>query len=235
MFKAVLLDLDGTLLNINMDYFLKRYFAKMTSMAYKLGFQESEKLAERIYSSTEKMIINTDSEKTNQEVFDEDFYKSWSHSREEVNMFFYEFYKKGFPQLSYLCRPYPGVVEMMDNLFSRNIKIVIATNPVFPLSAVEERLLWAGVGHFDYDLITSYENMHYCKPHTTYYDEICEKIGVKPSDCLMVGNDTGEDIIAGKIGMKTYLVEDMLIDNGSAMQADWRGNLQQLFTFIKNI
>ncbi len=235
MFEALLFDLDGTLLNIDMDYFLPRYFSRMASMAKEHGYRGADRLVEQIWSSTEKMIANTDYDKTNEEVFFEDFYRCWPDPPEEFNRFFDTFYRDVFPQLNVFCQPFPGVQQMMESLFERGFKIVIATNSVFPLTAIQHRLNWAGVGHFNYDLITSYESMHYCKPHPAYYREICDVIGVKADNCLMVGNDTGEDLVAGQIGMKTFLVNDMLIDKGAGLQPDWQGELKQLFQFLKNI
>lgn len=235
MFEALLFDLDGTLLNIDMNYFLPKYFGRMSSMALDHGYQGADRLAQQIWTSTEKMIANTDPDKTNEEVFLEDFYSNWPYPPGEFNRFFDAFYRDVFPQLNVFCQPFPGVQQMMENIFGRDLKIVIATNSVFPMTAIKSRLEWAGVGHFNYDLITSYENMHYCKPHPAYYQEICEVIGVKAENCLMVGNDAGEDLAAGQIGMKTFLVEDMLIDNGGGLKADWQGELQHLFHFLKNI
>ncbi len=236
MFEALLFDLDGTLLNIDMDYFLPRYFAKMASMAQDHGYQGADRLMKQIWQSTEKMIANVNPHKTNEEVFFEDFYRNWPHPAEEFDKFFDMFYRDEFPKLNVFCQPFPGVPQMMEHLFlQRDFKIVIATNSVFPLTAIKSRLDWAGVGHFDYDFITSYETMHYCKPQPHYYEEICDVIGVKADNCLMVGNDTGEDLVAGQVGMKTFLVKDMLIDKGAGLQPDWQGELQQLFHFLKNI
>ncbi|MEN6349104.1 MAG: HAD family hydrolase [Syntrophomonas sp.] len=235
MFKAVLFDLDGTLLNIDMDVFLGHYFKKMQEIAVKEGFPEDSGIVERIFKSTGVMIDNRDPQSSNEEVFMQDFLNSWQYPKEQVQAFFNKFYEQGFPQLRSYCQPFPGIPEMMENLFSRDLKVIIATNAVFPMTALQQRLDWAGVGHFNYDLITSYELMHFCKPHQEYYEEITEQIGVDPKDCLMVGNDKGEDLPAGKVGMKTFLVEDMLIDNGSDLQPDWSGSLQEFLAFMKKL
>ena len=99
------------------------------------------------------------------------------------------------------------------------------------ITALEQRLAWAGLGDFDFELITSYEIMHFCKPHPEYYQEILSLIGLSAEECLMVGNDIGEDLPAGTIGMKTFLVENMLIDNGASYKPDWRGDLNDFYRF----
>jgi FMN phosphatase YigB (HAD superfamily) len=232
MFKAVLFDLDGTLLDIDMDYFIPQYFRKMVIMAREAGYSVADQLVEQVWQSTGAMIANRDSQLLNEEVFTENFYRNWPISREDFEPFFERFYDQGFPELQKHSRPFPGIPEMMQQVFERGLKVVVATNAVFPMTALQQRLDWAGVGHFDYELITSYEVMHFCKPHPEYYQEIAGNLGVKPEECLMVGNDIGEDLPAGTIGMKTFLVEDMLINKGQDLTPDWRGHLPDLYRFM---
>lgn len=237
MFKAILYDLDGTLLNIEMDYFLKQYFGKMMSMAAQQGYENVQQLVEQVFYSTGVMIADRNPQTTNEEVFMQDFLKDGSMfgNEAEAQAFFDEFYQVGFPQLQKFCQPFPGIPEMMARVLARPVKVVIATNAVFPLKALQDRMDWAGVGHFDYDLITSYEIMHACKPHPEYYLEIAEHIGVKPEECLMIGNDMGEDLVAGTVGMKTFLVEDMLIARDVDYKPDWHGRLVDLLAFMKEL
>lgn len=233
MFKAVLFDLDGTLLNIDMDYFLKHYFRKMVELAAKMGYKEGNRLVNQVWRSTEVMIADLDPKSSNEEIFMRDFCQSWPYSPEEITSFFGRYYQECFPRLEGFCSPFPGIPEMVNYIIKQDLKVVIATNAVFPMSALQERIRWAGLGDHDFELVTSYEIMHFCKPHVQYYEEIAEKIGVNPGECLMIGNDTGEDLPASKIGMKTFLVEDMLIDKGSTHQPDWRGRLPDLFEFVR--
>jgi hypothetical protein len=52
----------------------------------------------------------------------------------------------------------------------------------------------------------------------------------------MVGNDVDEDLPAGKTGMRTYLVEDLLIDKGqTGLIPDWRGSLTDFAQFIESL
>jgi len=234
MFKAVLFDLDGTLLDINMDEFIQHYFRVMVHMACEAGYSETDKLVELVWHSTGAMIANRDPRLRNEEVFKLHFYRHWPVPQQEFDLFFERFYAEGFPSLKQYTRPFQGIPEMMERLFSRGLRVVIATNAVFPLTALQQRLDWAGVGDFDYELITSFEVMHFCKPHTEYYYEIVEKLGLTPQDCLMVGNDVGEDLVAGSIGMKTFLVEDLLIDKGQPYIPNWRGRLQDLYAFFNS-
>lgn len=236
MFEAILFDLDGTLLDIDMEIFLQYYFAEMITAAREHGYQHGKIMAEQVFYSTNLMINDLSATVSNEEVFMNDFLPRCKYPDNEVRTFFDNFYLQRFPLLKEHCRPLPGIAEMMANIFSRGFKIVIATNPVFPRQAIQQRLNWAGIGDYPYDLITSYEEMHYCKPHVQYYAEICQRIGVVPADCLMVGNDVDEDLPAGLLGMKTFLVEDMLIDKGqSGLQPDWRGKISDMIDFINKL
>ncbi|QGU00193.1 hypothetical protein SYNTR_1599 [Candidatus Syntrophocurvum alkaliphilum] len=236
MIKAILFDLDGTLLNIDMNYFLPKYFKKMAIMANEYGFENSETLAEKVFQSTAVMIGNKDPKLTNEEVFMKDFLNRWPYSENEIRKFFNYFYEKGFPQLKDYCQPIPGMRDMMAKIFEKGYIVVIATNSVFPMSAIKNRIEWAGLDGFDYSLITSYELMHFCKPHIEYYQEITDKIQVDPKDCIMIGNDRGEDIVSGKMGMTTFLVENMLIDKGDVDYIpDYRGMVEDLYKFIDDL
>ncbi len=236
MIKAVLFDLDGTLLDIDMDVFLKYYFLAMMQTAQGLGYKYPQRLMEQVYRSTDVMIANRRSDTSNEEAFMADFLSACSYPEQKARQFFDDFYETVFPGLKPHCRPFPVIPQIMDKIFKRGYKVVIATNPVFPLSAIQQRLNWAGVGHFPYDLITSYENMHFTKPHTEYFLEISDRIGVAPANCLMVGNDVDEDLPAGKTGMRTYLVEDLLIDKGqTGLIPDWRGSLTDFAQFIESL
>lgn len=235
MFDAILFDLDGTLLNIDMEIFLQHYFRKMHEMARESGYNEAGRLVEQIFKSTGVMIANRDPEFSNETVFMQDFLASWQYPEDEMRGFFDRFYASAFPGLCRYCQPFSGIPEMMRKIVDRGTKVVIATNAVFPLTALQQRLDWAGLGKFEFDLITSYEIMHFCKPHTDYYQEITEQIGVSPEKCLMVGNDVGEDLPAARIGMKTFLVEDMLIDKADGIKPDRRGKLSDLFAFVDSL
>ena len=114
--------------------------------------------------------------------------------------------------------------------------LALASNPVFPLTAQKKRMLWAGVNPDDFALITSYENSHYCKPNPLYFKEIAERLGVKPSDCLMVGNDTTEDAAALSVGVDFFLLTDCLLNKESKDISKFtRGSFVQLLNYIENL
>lgn len=76
------------------------------------------------------------------------------------------------------------------------LKTVLAINPIFPRSAVESRIGWAGLDVSDFEYITTYENSWYCKPNPEYYNEILSKLNLQSGECPIVGNDVTEDMVA---------------------------------------
>lgn len=87
--------------------------------------------------------------------------------------------------------------------------MVIATNPLFPRTAIEQRLQWAGVGadEFSYALVTTYEIMHASKQHPAYYREILGRIKREPGECLMVGDDWGWDVLpTTRLGLSAWWI-----------------------------
>lgn len=231
--EALLIDLDGTLLHIDMEQFLPAYIPLLASRFD--GTVTLEQFADHLLRATEVTIETRDTTRTNEEVFYDDFCRRLGLSKSEVYPVIERFYTEDFHRLSRYGKPYPNTSQVVATARSQNLKLVLATQPIFPLVAVEERLSWCGLAGSDFDLITTAENMHSCKPHPEYYREIASKIDCLPGRCLMAGNDMQEDISAAGIGMLTFLVEGFIIDRGgNAHPADYRGSLGDLAELIGN-
>ena len=207
MIKAILFDLDGTLLVNPMERFLPPYFQLLAEeLAHLIPPQE---LVVELVRCTNHVIAHPDPERTNAEAFWERFTAATGLARAEVQPIIDRFYEERFPALASYTAPRPEARAVVQRAFERGYQVVIATNPVFPRRAIEHRLAWAGVPaeEFPYALITSYENMHACKPHAAYYREILEVIGRAPGEAIMVG-DEGMDMAARAIGIRTFWVHD---------------------------
>ncbi|NLM47119.1 MAG: HAD family hydrolase [Firmicutes bacterium] len=228
MIEAVLLDLDGTLLDVDMDGFLDRYFEKLAQ--HLDGFVDPASFRENLWASTEVMIRNTDPGKTNKEVFIEHFYTWIPHPHDKVWPYVDEFYETIFPTLQGNIKSFPDVPYVMEKLRQGGYKLVLATNPIFPLNAILHRMKWGGLNPDDFCLITSYETMHYCKPNPEYFLEVAGLIDVPPQKCLMVGNEYIFDIQpAEKAGMHTFLVSETL---ESLDKDNKRGRLLDLIPYL---
>jgi FMN phosphatase YigB (HAD superfamily) len=234
LFKAVLFDLDGTLLKMDTDVFLEEYLRLLAQEI--ASYQEPAVFVQHLLDAIRAMINNLDSAKTNQEVFMEEFFARSGLEAEVMMPVFDSFYRGSFRQLQRISEFDPVVPQVIEQTLARGCRAVIATNPVFPKIAVMERLSWAGISQYPYDLITSYENMHFCKPRLEYYREVSEMIGIQPAECLMVGNDVEEDLVAKEIGMKTFLVDTFLINRREMpIVTDYRGSLTDYLELISRI
>ncbi len=117
------------------------------------------------------------------------------------------FYAEEFPKLQAMTRPIPEARPLVEWAFAHDLQVAIATNSLFPRTAIEQRLAWAGVPvtEFDYALVTSYEIMHATKANPAYYCEVLERLGRQPSECLMVGDDWTLDMLpAAAVGIPIY-------------------------------
>lgn len=205
MLRAVLFDLDNTLIHIGERQFFQVYIPAV-ARAFADIMPESFFL-ERLLSST-GMVLNNNGHMLNVDCFMNAFCKGYEEQREDFWKRFVRFYETEYDQFRSLASVPAGVRDLLLQLRERPLKLVIASNPLWPSIAQKKRLAWAGLEDLDFDLITHIENMTYCKPRVEYYRETCAKIGESPEVCLMVGNDPVNDMVVGTIGMKTYLVTD---------------------------
>ncbi len=207
MIRAILYDLDNTLLNNPMERFVPAYLHALSEhMASRFA---PEVFIRHLLSATDAMTRNRGSEKTNAEVFDAAFFPALGASREELMPLFDDFYANRFPHLRVLTQVEPAARPLMEWTFRHGYQVAIATNPLFPLTAVAQRLDWAGVpaDEFPYDLVTTYEVMHATKPHVAYYEEIAARLGRAAQECLVVGDDWEGDISpAQSLGMAVYWI-----------------------------
>lgn len=234
VFTTLLFDLDGTLLNLDMDTFLPRYFAslskKVAHVVQPSGFKEE------LLDATNQMIVSVDPARTNEEVFMEEFFKRVDVSSSLLMPLFDEFYERDFPELAGYSGLRPETRQLIEWSFEFGLDVVIATNPVFPATAIWERLRWAGVDDFDYKLVTTYEIMHFCKPNVMYYEEILNMIGRTPDECMMIGNDPVEDLAASELGIKTFLVNDPCMKRKkTTYKSDYKGELRDVLGLLKQL
>jgi HAD superfamily hydrolase (TIGR01662 family) len=232
MAKALLFDLDGTLLPMDTDKFVEDYIKVLAPSVAR--YIDPETFVKALWKATHAMIESTDLNKTNEEVFEEAFLSSTKADKATVWPLFDDFYQNTFPTLSYLSQPTPLAKKVVEEAVAQGYRVAVATNPVFPRAAIEHRLTWAGVDHIPFEVVTVYEECNFTKPHTQYYEMICNRLGQPAEECIMIGNDMQEDMSASRIGMKTFLVEGNVIDRGEPdYTVDGRGTLEELYESIK--
>ncbi len=240
MKKVILFDLDGTLLPMDQEKFTNAYFYALLSKLAQLGLpanteEERKTLAAAIWSGTRAMMKN-DGSMTNEERFFLDFStilgKDISYLKEELD----GFYNDEFNKVSAVCGRNPLVPEIISELKGRGYRVAVATNPLFPLRANERRLAWAGLSLSDFEYCTCYENSSFCKPKLEYYRGILDVLGVSPEECVMVGNDVKEDMVAKELGMDVFLITDYILNVENRDISEFpRGNWQDFREYIKKI
>lgn len=230
--QAVLFDLDDTLLYNNMEeVFLDAYFAALIDYAQPLC--DGKQLMAAMMAATRSMHDGQADGPTNEEKFARVFAPQLGRPWPELRAFFIEFYETRFPDLRVHAKAHPQARKTVETCLEAGYTAVIATNPLFPAQAIEQRMAWAGVDDLPFALVTTYENMHTCKPEPAYYYEIASQIGVPPAACLMVGNDVTRDIVpARRAGMHTFLADTWITNPDPDVQADRRGTLDELIGWL---
>lgn len=231
---TVLFDLDGTLLPMDQEQFIKAYFGGIAAHMAPYGF-EGEKLLKTIWMSTGTMIQNATG-KTNEEVFWAHMAMVYGPNIREDEPKFDEFYRVGFPKVRTSCGFTPMAARIIDSCKEKGLRIALATNPFFPATATWQRTQWAGIDPADFALITTYENSHSCKPNPAYYHEVLEKLGVKAEECLIVGNDVEEDMMARELGMQVFLLTPCMINKKEKDITQYpHGDYEALLAFLENL
>ena len=210
MITTVLFDLDGTLLPMNQDVFIGAYLSGLTAKMAPFGFDPRE-IAKAIWAGTGAMVKN-DGSTTNEEAFWKAFGQFFDKDVRADEPLFTAFYENEFENAKSVCGYSEDAKKLVDEAAEMGYKTILATNPIFPAVATKRRMQWAGFCPEDFELYTTYENIGYCKPNLQYYKEILERIGVPAEECLMIGNDVTEDMVAEKLGMKVFLLTDCMIN-----------------------
>lgn len=234
---AVLFDLDDTLLGNNMERFLPSYFSLLSEYARPLFADKKQFVRELLYG-TRAMIGDTDISLTNREVFWRAFAERTGLDEVEAEPFFNRFYDEQFGQLKAVTERRPAAPEAIRLCFEVGAPVAIATNPLFPLAAIEQRLAWAGipVSEFAFSLVTSYENMHATKPHKAYYCEILEHLEAEPERSIMIGDSWQNDIApAVSLGMHTFWIAPKSAEPPAAQSASAQGTLDDCLHWLQNL
>ncbi len=230
--KAVLFDLDGTLLPMDQDTFIGAYFKLLAAKLAPLGY-ESKKLIDSIWTGTVAMI-NNDGSCKNEDAFWRTFTEIHGETSIKDKSIIDGFYSQEFNQVRALCGFNQEAKEVVELVKAKGMRAVLATNPLFPAVATENRMRWAGLEPSDFELYTTYENSSYCKPNLEYYKEILAKLDLKPEECLMIGNDVSEDMITETLGMKVFLLTDCLINKKEQnIEAYAQGSFKELKEYIR--
>ena len=232
MIDTVFFDLDGTLLPMDQEKFVNTYMGLLAKKLAPHGY-EPKRLVAGVWAGTRAMVKNTGT-KCNEEVFWREFCRDFGEDARKDMPLFEEFYEKDFAKVQAVCGFDARAAEIVALLKEKGITVALATNPLFPETATRQRIQWAGLEPEDFTVFTTYENSAFCKPNPAYYRDLLHKLGRRPENCLMVGNDVEEDMLPARAaGMQVFLLTPCLISRGMADPAEFpRGGFGELKEFL---
>ncbi len=209
MTLTLLIDLDDTLLINPMERFLDQYFKELSNALS--PYVRPETMMRAMSKAVLEMRNKKEPAGSLEETFNQIFYPEIGREKAELEKTIQEFYQSRFPALSPLTSPRPEAVELITKAFQRGWRVVVATNPLFPATAVRQRLAWAGLPPQDcpFAWIADFETSHYCKPNPSYYAELLAMLRWPETPVVMVGNDLENDIFpAESLGLPTYWLQE---------------------------
>ena len=234
MITTILFDLDGTLLPMDQEKFVQDYLGRMAKKLAPQGF-DPDALVKGIWKGTGAMVKN-DGSKSNEELFWAVFNAVMGRDCQKEEETFLEYYRNEFQEVRHACGFDVRAAQVISEIKSMGYRVALATNPLFPAIATRSRAKWAGLNPEDFDLITTYENSRHSKPNLDYYRDVLATLGVSPENCVMVGNDVSEDMIARDLGMKVFLLTDSLINKENKDLGEYpHGSFEELMTFIREL
>ncbi|MEP7289551.1 MAG: DinB family protein [Chloroflexota bacterium] len=210
MIKAVFLDLDDTLLWLDTDAFVKRYLTELTQLMLRRypALESAEvPLSKVIQRAMGKTIQNLDPTSTNAAIFNAAVVDSYDLPDGLLQQIFDEFHQGDYLLMGAATSRIDAATSLVDRLAEMGLKAVIATNPLFPLQAVRQRLIWAGLDapRNPFAFITNIEEMHFTKPAPHFYAELLARVGVEADETIMIGDNFTQDMIpAAQAGLNTF-------------------------------
>jgi FMN phosphatase YigB (HAD superfamily) len=205
--KALLLDLDDTLIDNPVRTFIPAYFGALK--AFVADTVDPDRFIAELLAATRAMDRGDGTGPTNEEVFADAFYPALGVARDVLEPLLGRFYREAYPSLQPMVGPRPAAPKIVEWAEQQGLQVAIATNPLFPRTAIEQRMEWGGVGvdRFAYDLVTAFENCRATKSHVAYYRDIVSFLGRRPEECLMVGDNWDWDIAcAGRAGVRGFWI-----------------------------
>ena len=216
MIKAIFFDLDGTLLPLNEEGFLKIYFGLLCKRMAPLGY-EPQKLVDTIWKGTKAMYEN-DGQKINEELFWDVFKKCYGEDKLVDKEYLDGFYLNEFKETKNVCFENPYVFDILKFCRENNLNVILSTNPIFPRVGTVTRMGYIGLKEEDFDYVTYYENCRYSKPNPKYFIDLLNKFDLQADEVIVFGNNTYEDgECSYQAGIKCYLVGDYIINSSKAV------------------
>jgi len=229
---AILFDLDGTLLRVQMTEFIPRYVEGLAS--YFTSYAKPKKFTRVMLGAIRGLLRDEgDGRQTNQQRVFSVLQQHLAIPQQAAYEAFQSYAAEQLDCLQELVQPIPLARQILLECQQRGIKLVLATNPVFPDFMIRARLRWGQLEDIPFSHLTSSENSCYCKPQSGYFREIVQQLQLAPENCMMVGNDTLQDLSAAAVGIETFLVDTWMVERqGPQWPSDHRGDHGELRRFL---
>jgi FMN phosphatase YigB (HAD superfamily) len=229
----LLIDLDDTLLGNPMDSFLPAYLKGLAERM--ASVTDPQKLVQSLLAATNHMVTDARPDQTLEEKFDSRFFPALGLRRPEVQFFIDTFYQEDFPRLAALTVTIPAAKNLVQQALARAYQVAVATNPLFPRTAIHQRLAWSGlpVDEVPFALVPSYETFHFAKPNPAYFAEFLAQLGWPEGPVVMVGDDPENDIdSARQLGLPVFWIANPLAAWPGSDAEPARGALHELLAWL---
>jgi FMN phosphatase YigB (HAD superfamily) len=232
MSLTLLLDLDDTLLDTNLDAFVPAYFQALSK--HLANHTPPDAMLSALIAGVNLMSESEDPTHTLDEIFYSKFTAKLGLSKHEIMQVIEEFYDDVFPLLATHTRQRPDALPFIEWALSCGYRLAIATDPLFPRKATFHRLRWAGFEPERFELVSTMEHFHFTKTQPAYYAEVLGRLGWPEGPSLVVGNDVARDLIpAHRLGLKTFLIDG---ESSSAPGFEaGRGKLANLRPWLESV
>ena len=210
-YKAIFFDLDGTLIPMDGEEFIRRYFKELGKFLLAEGYEDPKFWIDCVNKGTYAMIEGNNGA-TNEETFWQAFCNLADCDRNEFEPVIDRFYNTNYNNIGSDLERFDLAVQAIDTLRQKGYPLYLTTMPLFPRVGVANRLQWVGLDAASFEEITSYDKARHVKPSLDYYKENIARAGVPAANILVVGNNTAEDLVAMELGCDAFLVTDWIID-----------------------
>lgn len=233
MRKTFFFDLDGTLLPLELELFIELYYGGIKKSGVFNTICEKE--GKEIFQKGVFAMLANDGGALNSEVF----FRTVEHfSGVDKDILIPEmnsFYENEFSKIKHCSRTDERVISVIKELKQKGYRLILATNPIFPRAATDQRIKWAGLNRGDFEYVSYYDNSRYCKPNPKYFVEILDHLNLRADDCYIVGNDVKEDMCAVALGFQGFLVLDHVIGDIKKVRECEQGDYSDLLDFARNL
>ena len=135
--KIILFDLDGTLLDINLDLFVSQYTKLWAqSVAHLISFN---KFIAKVLKASKAVEENT-GENSNADVYFNAFFPIEGYTHEDLEPFFNNFYETDVSKLHQFAQRKPEARKAIQTAFDKGYDVTIATTLLLPAFVIEQRL-----------------------------------------------------------------------------------------------